>query len=355
MDKIYQDIFNNICYYLSLKDIAKLKKTNRIIRNYVYNFENILLSVELNKNENDLYMTSYDKKQYFYNFILEILNVFYTRNKHIINLDKKIYNFHYNYFFENQCLNNMTIDIFYHYINSNYNIKDYPNSFDLILISKFIYLYYFRDNLTIESCFNFLQNFNNGNKTPSMFQDIIIDYYIYTLKCIHDRTKYIFNTFEKIYIMSPYVINISCLKKIFSYKVLDLSKTKLIYCCEEQQCIVENLYEICDIKNAYSHDDLISHNYMQVKYFLYNQCLDYYSILFNRETYLINEKIFIKNPNTNRRMRINGSLYKSVMFSLYSHINSNESSNKKIYKQLYGNIINDIWYKQNYLRRRLFS
>ena len=56
MNKICQDIFNNIGEYLSIIDIAKLKKTNKLLRVFVINFEEIYLTKQLKNINNDFNM-----------------------------------------------------------------------------------------------------------------------------------------------------------------------------------------------------------------------------------------------------------------------------------------------------------
>ena len=291
MNKICQDVFNNIANYLSIIDIARLRQTNKLLLNYSIDFENIYLTKQLkiiSDNSNII-----EKKSYFYNYFKYIIYNF--------SVDK--------YLFQNDILNNMILNVY-----NNYFTKYYPNILNLIIIQCFINIIYFPNNIQIESGFNFLKNFNKPSSF-SKFQDIIINYYTYILNCIHND-KIIYNKFRIIYDISPYIINIYSLKKIFSYRLLDLSKTRLLFCCNLEHCIVDNINSICDTKNAYYNDDLISHNYIEVKTFLYNKCPEYYNILIERENYLLNEKLFIKNPITNRRMRLNGKRWMFFIFSL---------------------------------------
>jgi hypothetical protein len=339
MDKLCQDIFDNILRYLTIKDIAKIKKVNWKLRFCVFNFENVILSNELNKiNVNNINII--EKKQCFYNYIDYILYKFYQNNKNIFKNSSNKTNF--THFFKNKYINNMIMKIF-NYYTKNYNLDNYPNIFDLIFVNKFIHMYYFTNKISIESSFDFLSNFNNRNIAKTKFQDVLIDYYSYVLMCLHNN-KIVFNTFEKIYDISPYIITVPCLKKILLYKALDLSQTRLLICCNNSECIIENLYEICYTKCVYWDDDLISHNYMEIKKMLYTQYLEYYNILINKETYLINDKIYVKNPMTNRRMRINGSLYKRTMITL-----------SKSTRDVYFNITNFITNKQKLLRKRIFN
>lgn len=315
MNKICQDVFNNIGNYLNIIDLAKLKRTNKLTRLFVINFENIYLTKELKTINGNMI----EKKTLFYSYSKYIYCNFYN---------KKL--------FRNDILNNMILNTY------NNNYKFYGSVLNLIVINCFINIVYFPTNIRIEAGFNFLKNFN----TPSLFskfRDIILNYYIYILNSIHNG-KNIHDTFRIIYDISPHIINIYSLKKIFSYKVLDLSNTELLFCCNLNQCVVNNIYSICDTKQAYYKDDLISHNYNEIKAFLYNNCIEYYNILIYRENYLLNEKIFIKNPITNRRMRVNGKRWIHLICTL-----------KKKNKSLYNEIIIDVLNQQDILRNKIFG
>jgi hypothetical protein len=316
MNKICQDVFNNICDYLSIDDIGKLKQTNKLIRNYVINFEDIYLTYQLKTNYMNISMI--EKKRNFYSYIKYIFCNFYI-NKSL---------------FKNDILDNMILDI--------YNTRSYLNILNTIIINCFINIVYFPYNITIESGFNFLQHFNKPSNFYK-FKDIILNYYTYILDCIHND-RIIRNKFKIIYDISPHIINIYSLKKIFSYRMLDLSKTDILFCCNLEHCIVDNINSICDTKYAYYNDDLISHNYIEIKKFLYNRCIEYYNILIYRENFLLNEKIFIKNPITNRRMRVNGKRWMHLILTL-----------KKKNKSLYNDIIMDVLNQQDILRNKIFG
>lgn len=339
MNKICQDVFNNIGNYLSIIDIARLKQINKLFNNFVNNFENVYLTSQLKINnvngniirqKNDFYYYFRHIIPYFY-MIKYNLNEFVNQSN-VNKLDEN------NYFFRNKVLENMTLDIYNYYTNI-YNSKNYPNILNLIIISSFTNIVYFPNSVNIDFGFNFLKKFNNNSK----FKDIIIDYYIYILNSIHDNNV-VYNALDKIYEISPHVINIYCLKKIFSYRLLDLSKTRIIFCCNLNTCVVDNIYEICNVKHAYYNDDLISHNYNEVKKILYSQSLEYYNILIYRENYLLNKKIFIKNPITNRRMRVNGSKWMELITFL-----KNENKN------VYNSIILKVLKEQDRLRNKIFG
>ena len=291
MNKICQDVFNNIANYLSIIEIARLRQTNKLLQFYVNDFENIYLTKQLRSIDNDSNII--EKKLYFYNYLKYIISNF-SVNK---------------YLFQNDILNNMILNVY-----NNYFTNYYPNVLNLIIIQCFINIVYFPNNIQLESGFNFLKNFNKPSQFLK-FEDVIINYYTYILNSIHND-RIIYDKFRIIYDMSPHIINIYSLKKIFSYRLLDLSKTRLLFCCNLEHCIVENINSICNTKYAYYNDDLTSHNYIEVKTFLYKECVEYYNILIERENYLLNEKLFIKNPITNRRMRVNGKRWMFFISSL---------------------------------------
>lgn len=313
MNKINQDVFNNIGDYLNIIDLAKLKRTNKLTRLFVINFEDIYLTKELKNIDGNMI----DKKKLFYSYSKYLFCNCY--------INKKL--------FKNDILDNMILNI--------NNDKFILNILNLIVINCFINIVYFPTNIKIEAGFNFLKKFNNNHFYK--FRDIILNYYTYILDSVHNGQN-IYNKFKIIYDISPYVINIYSLKKIFSYRVLDLSNTNLLFCCNLDQCVVNNIYSICDTKEAYYNDDLISHNYNEIKTFLYNNCIEYYNILIYRENYLLNEKIFIKNPITNRRMRVNGKRWIYLVCNL-----------KKKNKSLYNEIIIDVLNQQDILRNKIFG
>lgn len=314
MNKICQDVFNDIGNYLNIIDLAKLKRANKHTRLLVINFEDIYLTKQL-KTVNGKMI---DKKILFYSYSKYIFYNFYT-NKNLL---------------KNDILDNMILNI--------YNDRFVPNILNLIVINCFTNIIYFYNNITIESGFNFVKIFNTS-VLFSKFRDIILNYYIYILNSIHED-KIIYDKIKIIYDISPYIINIYSLKKIFSYRILDLSKTNLLFCCNLDNCVINNIYNICDTKHSYYNDDLISYNYNEVKNFLYNNCIEYYNILIYRENYLLNEKIFIKNPITNRRIRVNGKRWLHLICNL-----------KKKNKSLYNEIIMDVLNQQEILRNKIFG
>jgi len=325
MKNICQDIFNNIGEYLSIFDIAKLKMTNKLLRIFVINFEEIYLTKQLKTINNGLNMQV--NKKYFYTQMKMVIYNMYN-NKDIFN----------NTILNNPILNNIILNIYNYYDDK---LHSYLNILNILILNSFINIACYPDRIDINCGLNFLKNFNKPDYFVK-FQDIIIYYYIYVLYYIHGKVVY--NKFRIMYDISPYVTNIYCLRKIFTYRILDLSKTSFIYCCNLEMCVIDNIYNICDTKFSYYNDDLISHNYREIKTLLYNYSTEYYNILINRENDLLNTKIFVKNPITNRRMRVNGKRWVHVICNL-----------KKKDKNMYNNMVDDIVKQQNILRNKIFG
>jgi hypothetical protein len=141
------------------------------------------------------------------------------------------------------------------------------------------------------------------------------------------------------YTISHSVTSIPIIKKILGYKAFDLSNTVLNLCCYD--CNEDYIIEICNIKKAFWKDELISHNYKEFKTMLQKNNPYYYHFLQNRETILINSMIYIKNPITNRRLRVDKSIYHNLIQDLDKY---------KIQK-----ITNYISNQKNYFRNKFFN
>jgi hypothetical protein len=139
--------------------------------------------------------------------------------------------------------------------------------------------------------------------------------------------------------ISNYVTSIPVIKKILGYKALNLSNTQLNLCCYD--CNENYLIEICNIKRYFWKDHLISHNYNEFKQMLKRNNLYYYNILCNRETIIINSMIYVKNPITNRRVRVNKTIYNNLIHDLDKY-----QAQK---------ITNHISNQKNYFRNKFFS
>ena len=360
------DIVYELTKYVSLQDISHLKMSSFILNEKINNIQNNIIINNMkifdpkkSTNPTQKY-TDYIMylKQSFYgminyyvsNQLRKYKKMYYKEYKeykeykckmrffkyYVLNFDK-YYKLPYNYYIsDNYMINNLFNKIFKFYILNNYtSIENYPNHLELFVLYNLIQIDTFQSTYNFEYMFNFLESINN-----SYYYDIKIKYYNHILNTIH--TNNVPFTFDQMHKMSYSITSIPIIKRIFSYKVLDLSNSQLNLCCHD--CNQHNLYEICNIKRGFWKDELISHNYTELKKLLKRENPYYYTILINRENYIINDMIYIKNPITNRRVRLNGYRFHYLMKYL-------ENNMKKHYIQ----IIKFIEQCQKDFRRKIFS
>lgn len=321
------DIVYEITKYVCLQDISHLKMSSFILNEKINNVQsNIILNnmkifdpkknTNLNQTYGDYimylkqlfygvihYYVSYQlikyKKMYYKEYNIQNPKFF---KYYVLNFNKYHDNFVSN-ISENNMINNIFNKIFRFYVLNN-NITNYSNHLEVFVLYNFIQIETFQNTYNFQYMFDFLESINN-----SCYYDIKMKYYNYILNTIH--TNNVPFTFDQMYKMSYYVTSIPIVKKIFGYRVLDLSNSRLNLCCYD--CNESNLYEICDFKRIFWNDDLISHNYIQLKELLKRENIYYYTMLINRENYIINDMIYIKNPITNRRVRLNGYRFHYLM------------------------------------------
>jgi hypothetical protein len=357
------DIVYEITKYICLQDISHLKMSSVILNEKINNVQNNIILNHMKKFDPK---KSTNPNQTYKDYIIHLKKLFYGLINYYVSYQltkyKKMYykeyntynpkffkyyvlNFHEYHVFpfqyisnisENNIINNIFNKIFRFYVINNYtNIENYPNHLELLILYNFIQIETFQNTYNFRYMFDFLESINN-----SCYYDIKIKYYNYILNTIH--TNNVPFTFNQMYTMSYYITSIPIIKKIFGYKVLDLSNSRLNLCCYD--CNEHNLYEICNFKKVFWNDNLVSHNYIQLKELLKRENPYYYTILINRENYIINDMIYIKNPITNRRVRLNG--YK------FYHLMSFFQDNMITY---YIRVIKFIKLRQESLRRKIFS
>jgi len=340
------DIIYKICQFINIVDICKLKRIDKKMFCSISRIQPDLLSYQLKLQRDfincksfynwlNAYLTSHlhqYKKMFYkdYQFLHRSRNLqFYIKNfnkytKYIRPISS------YN-------ITNSLFDIvFTFYTNNNFcDINLFQNKLLLLVFYNFLKLEYYpnSDSYDFNYRFNFLeQNSNN------YVDDLKLNYYNTILYKFHYR-DYIPITFDQMYTISHCVTSIAIIKKILGYKAFDLSNTVLNLCCYD--CNEDYLIEICNIKRAFWKDELISHNYKEFKTMLQKNNPYYYHFLQNRETILINSMIYIKNPITNRRLRVDKSIYHNLIQDLDKY---------KIQK-----ITNYISNQKNYFRNKFFN
>jgi hypothetical protein len=318
MDNLNIDIVYEICKYLSIKDISHLQ----IVSVNLYNNIKLLHSNILIRELKDLHIGKKNMillKYNFYEYLIYFLksNVLeYTKLKNVIIY--RMYNRIRNFLIYN--LDNSLEDknVFVEFPGTAWEyiskLETYPNKLELLVLYNFINIECFI-NYNIDYSFKFLNILDTKKKIiHDDFYDVKYKYYKNILYIEKYDIYYMNFSFDKLYQMVPYITSVYILKRLFGFKILDLTYTTLFPCCED--CIIHNLHYICDLKMNFYLDDLICHNYSEILKFLYRENRIYYNILINREKYLINNKIYITNPKTNRNIKISDKYFKRLQNEL---------------------------------------
>lgn len=329
------DIIIEISRYLTIKEICILKKTNKIVYNCIMSSQNIIITNHIKKyfkctqltdfkntmtkitNEflnnylfnYESYLKSYFKPMYFKKFIIrdihykiESMLIESSYNNNDINFEKTcdlqcnlLFSKVFLCFVQNDCANIFT---------------KYYNKFDLLYLYIIIQTRVYKNTLYAPLVIDFLETLNE-----QCYKSLRLGYYNFMLARLHESNEF-YLTFDRLYKMSKTVISTNALKKIIGYKTLDLQHATFNLCCGVCNEIL--LSEICKYKFKYKRDELVSHNYKQFKLLLKsNKYL--YNILIQQEDNKLNELLYIRHPKTNRRMRVNGTYYRTSMKELYEN------------------------------------
>jgi len=325
LDKLHFDIINKLVDFLKLKEIYIIKSLNKKLKYTIESLEKIIV-----KNNLKLYINCKDNcngrdlLDMFYNVMQINFNNFYNKKLTVIS--------------DNYFINNLYKKIMMHCLKSKCYIKEYPYLFDLFIFNIYLSI----DNLLHNDyVINFLI-LSAPKKCiyDDIFYNVKIKYYCDIIS--HKHNKCIKIEYDILVDISRYITSLCILREIFTHKQIDFKYTKLYQCCH--YCAFRNLQIICNIKKMYYDDALISKNYNNLKGFLKRKNIYYYNHLLNEETMLVNDVIYIKNPINNRRMRINGGIYKKKMLEIY-----------KLDYNIYNDINNYIKNKQLHLKKKFFT
>jgi|FrelakmetLWP11LW_1041352.scaffolds.fasta_scaffold00038_23 hypothetical protein len=350
------DIIYEITKYLSLKDICILKSCSKSLLYYIKSVQTTILKKQLLKS--NLSFGIKDRSilsNFCYNFINYHITVHFYKYKRIFNRNQfgnsfrttDLYNFMMYTKVEdittNDKINALFYKIFYFYINNNRcHISLYPDQLELCALYNLLQIEIFNPKNDFGYWFNFLESLEHG------YNDVKMNYYNSILSNCHIENIHL--NFNHIHKMSTNLTSLYVLKKIFTFKELNLTRTKLNLCC--YTCNERYLFQICRLKKSFYKDELVSHNYMQFKEMLKRENLYYYNILLNKEITIVNEMIYIKNPNTNRRMRLYGRFYNSMITDFFSQ---EDYSFDKDLLNYYKSILHYITKRQNYFITRFFQ
>lgn len=377
------DIIYEIAKYISIRDVCILSATSKLSNQrlkilqsslIIYNFKKYNIHYKNGdiKNLKELfyecienylinniykYKLPQDYINYYFNCFKEhfLNNNVYYRNCRFEYLYNQLQNINYESletnFFTNSNTNTNTDSntninwyvnfifgkVFYWFVYNNYcNIRKYPNKFELYALYNFLQIEVYQNKAGFAHLFNFLESIANTTR----YYNIRLKYYSSILDTLHTNPFTV--TFEQMFTISSIVISVPIFKKLFGIRILNLSKSKLHLCCLD--CNEETLREICEFKLSYQKDDLVSYNYIEFKQLLKRENPYYFAYLENSENYHLNEMIYVKNPSTNKRMRVNGNLYKSFIKCI--------SVDNTYY---YAKMVKNIAKRREYLRTKIFT
>lgn len=356
LDVLPDDIIYEITKYLTLKDICVLKSCSRSLLRYIKSFQNSILHNELRKSNISFCITNRAILANFcYNFIHYNITVHFYKYKRMFNKHKFGNSIRTNGLYDfimytpvedittNDKINALFYKVFYFYINNNRcHISLYPDQLELCALYNLLQIEIFNPKNDFGYWFHFLESLGYG------YTDVKMNYYNYILSNLHIENIQV--NFNHIYEMSSNITSLSALKRIFTFKELNLTNTKLNLCC--YMCNERSLFQICKLKKHFYKDELVSYNYAQFKQMLKRENIYYYNILLNKEITIVNEMIYIKNPNTNRRMRLYGRFYNSMITNLFSQ--EDYCFDRDLFNY-YKSLLDYITKRQNYFKARFFQ
>lgn len=270
MDTLPCEIILEISNYIDLKTIFCVKKANKKLYCNVKSIENYILLRQLR------YSPIRDMS--VINGFMFYLRVTAIWNSYVDVILVKLYDMIYVY----RRYSQIDLFMFYHIFRLT---RPYTNSEYIDISLLFSSEYYV----------NFLYTMSKEGTSHSL-DFACYNYYKFLLE------KNAMLSFDSMYKMSCRVINMEVLKKLFACKVLSLSNTVMVPCCDN--CIRPILSRIVYIKyNSYT-DNLIDHNYREIKAFFARTNPFLYKTLLRQETICIKQNIVVKHPITKQLIRV---------------------------------------------------
>lgn len=121
-------------------------------------------------------------------------------------------------------------------------------------------------------------------------------------------------TFDSLHKISQRVVNLNVINKLFACKLLDLSRTILVPCCDT--CVRGVISKLAYIKYNSSKDDLICHNYKELKAFFARTNPLLNRLLCTQELVCINRDLLVTHPVNKKRVRLNSRRGKRMLHQL---------------------------------------
>lgn len=271
-----------------------------------------------------------------------------TSNTEVILLKREIMrNLHLFQFAPYPKVNRLFAKLMIYYIQYNTFI-DYPNKFDLIAFYVFSTALYTKSMISINHATQFLDRLAGGN---SEWKSLCVDYFSSIL-----NFSFININFATLYTITKYTVNFTTLWKMFVYKPLNLCDTILLSNTECQTKVNKILCDICSLKFQYPEDELIGHNFNEIKNILQTSSATLSNSFIFMQKLLINKEIFITHPINKTKIRFQSRQYVRMMQHLNRMVTeTTHQPNVQFYTNCVRKIRREIRYKQKVLLRKYFS
>lgn len=300
LDKLPEDILGLVFDHLSFKEIYNLHNINLLLRTKLNNMSTYVITKQIVKHQ-----LSYTKED-LYSKLTELLLNAENSIKSII----KIGNYNPNVtlsicksyvFFNNSGLNKLFIKILIFFLQIR-NLKKYTNIFELFIFYNLFKIHIYKDITDVMWNIKFLHDFSIHNKIKEQYFTYILTFDVQL-------------NLEHIYIISKNIITLEFIQRILAYRPLELFKTKFIDNCDDEKTD-KLLEEIISIKFNRSIDEIINYNYSQIKSMIKRNNCNVFNKILSKELEIINRHIYIRNPYTNLKLKLNSPHAQNLLYKL---------------------------------------
>lgn len=204
---------------------------------------------------------------------------------------------------------NSSLNRVYNFWKQNGSVRLYDNMYELMFFFLYVQMYHNKDIVNYKFFLALLMDHNTYIST-----DLKRQYMQHLLQSTDD----IILTLNELRCISMYVVDLRVLRKMFTFTALNLEN---VFFCPFGDALGEPTSEtiayFVDIRYKYSNDDVICHNYNEIKTFLSKWCPNYFTMIHQCELGLINRYIKVLDPFTNRKIRYTGQEFQTLIRRIY--------------------------------------
>lgn len=290
LSNLPSEILLEIFDYVHIKDIIKIKSLSKVLRTKVTSIESFIVTNELKKQ--CVYQYAPVQKRIAHKHLeLTISNTLAFTNTNFIS-------------FQNICFDS--------YFNA--LVKEYHknktlqcnNITNLIVIRNILQII---DNTKQD---NYLIDFIYNNVSLSL-KSIVIEYYTTLLSGA--RTI----NFNNLFKISKHAVTLKSMNKLYGYKCLDLSSAIFINCCES--CQFDYLKNFVQLRYNLQNDNLICHNYNEIKNLLQHNATKLYNQMTIFEDRILESQLSIICPTMNKKIRYKSRHFNTLMLTMFDKYN----------------------------------